>query len=133
MKIVHASGKRKKAVARATLKEGKGKIKINNIPLDLYEPKLARLKLREPLILAGDAVNKLDIDVNVKGGGINSQADASRLAIAKALVEHAKGGKLKEKFLAYDRNLLVADVRRKEVSKPNRHGQARAKVQKSYR
>jgi len=133
MKIVHASGKRKKAVARATLRGGKGKIKINNIPLDLYEPKLARLKLREPLILAGDAVNKLDIEVNVKGGGINSQADASRLAIAKALVDYAKGGKLKEKFLAYDRNLLVADVRRKEVSKPNRHGQARSKVQKSYR
>ena len=133
MKIVHASGKRKKAIARATLKGGKGKIKINNIPLDLYEPRLARLKLREPLILAGDVVNKLDIEVNVKGGGINSQADASRLAIAKALVDYAKGGKLKEKFLAYDRNLLVADVRRKEVSKPNRHGQARAKVQKSYR
>ena len=133
MKIVHASGKRKKAIARATLKGGKGKIKINNTPLDLYEPRLARLKLREPLILAGDVVNKLDIEVNVKGGGINSQADASRLAIAKALVDYAKGGKLKEKFLAYDRNLLVADVRRKEVSKPNRHGQARAKVQKSYR
>ena len=133
MKIVHASGKRKKAVARATLREGKGKIKINNIPLDLYEPKLARLKLREPLILAGDVVNKLDIEVNVQGGGVNSQADASRLAIAKALVDYAKGGKLKEKFLAYDRNLLVADIRRKEVSKPNRHGQARSKVQKSYR
>lgn len=133
MKIVHASGKRKKAIARATLKVGKGKIKINNTPLDLYEPKLARLKLREPLILAGDVVNKLDIEVNVKGGGINGQADASRLAIAKALVDYVKGGKLKEKFLAYDRNLLVADVRRKEVSKPNRHGQARAKVQKSYR
>ena len=133
MKIVHASGKRKRAVARATLREGKGKIKINNIPLDLYEPKLARLKLREPLILAGDVVNKLDIEINVKGGGVNSQADASRLAIAKALVNYAKGGKLKEKFLAYDRNLLVADIRRKEVSKPNRHGQARSKVQKSYR
>jgi len=133
MKIVHASGKRKRAIARATLREGKGKIKINNIPLDLYEPKLARLKLREPLILAGDTVNKLDIEVNVKGGGISSQADASRLAIAKALVDYAKGGKLKEKFLAYDRNLLVADVRRKEVTKPNRHGQARSKTQKSYR
>ena len=133
MKIIHASGKRKRAVARATLREGKGKIKINNIPLDLYEPKLARLKLREPLILAGDVVNKLDIEINVKGGGVNSQADASRLAIAKALVDYARGGKLKEKFLAYDRNLLVADIRRKEVSKPNRHGQARSKVQKSYR
>ena len=133
MKVVHASGKRKRAIARATLKAGKGRVRINKVPLDIYEPKLVRLKLREPLILAGDVVNKLDIEVNVMGGGINSQAEASRLAIAKALVDYTKGSKLKEKFLAYDRNLLVADVRRKEVSKPNRHGQARAKVQKSYR
>ena len=133
MKAVHASGKRKRAVARATLKAGKGRVRINKTPLDLYEPKLVRLKLREPLILAGDVVNKLDIEVNVMGGGINSQAEASRLAVAKALVNYAKGSKLKEKFLAHDRNLLVADVRRKEVSKPNRHGQARSKVQKSYR
>ena len=133
MKAVHASGKRKRAVARATLKAGKGRVRINKTPLDLYEPKLVRLKLREPLILAGDVVNKLDIEVNVMGGGINSQAEASRLAVAKALVNYAKGSKLKEKFLAYDRNLLVADIRRKEVSKPNRHGQARSKVQKSYR
>ena len=133
MKTIHASGKRKRAVARTTLREGKGKVRINKIPLDLYEPKLVRLKLREPLILAGDVVNKLDIEVNVMGGGINSQAEASRLAVAKALVNYTKGSKLKEKFLAYDRNLLVADIRRKEVSKPNRHGQARSKVQKSYR
>jgi len=133
MKVVHATGKRKRAIARATLKAGKGKIRINNIPLDFYEPKLARLKLREALILARDIVNKVDIDINARGGGVNSQAEASRLAIAKVLVEHTKSDKLKEKFLEYDRNLLVADVRRKETSKPNRHGQARAKRQKSYR
>lgn len=133
MKVVYASGKRKRAIARATLRHGKGKIRINKALLDFYEPKLARLKLREPLILAGDVANKVDIDVNVMGGGVNSQAEASRLAIAKVLVEHTKSDKLKEKFLEYDRNLLVADVRRKEAAKPNRHGQARAKVQKSYR
>ncbi|MBL7054434.1 30S ribosomal protein S9 [Candidatus Woesearchaeota archaeon] len=133
MKIIHASGKRKRAIARATLKAGKGMIKVNKAPLDFYEPKIARLKLREPLILAGDIVNKVDIHVNVRGGGVNSQADASRLAIAKVLVEYAKGDKLKEKYLEYDRNLLVADIRRKESSKPNCHGQARAKRQKSYR
>ena len=71
--------------------------------------------------------------MNVFGGGISSQADASRLAIAKGLVEFSKNDKLKEDFLNYDRNLLVADVRRKESAKPNRHGQARAKRQKSYR
>ena len=133
MKVITTSGKRKRAIARATLKPGNGIVKINNKLLDFYVPKLSRLKLREPLIIAHDLANKVDIWVNVLGGGISSQADASRLAIAKALVEYSKSDKLKEQFLNYDRNLLVADVRRKEPSKPNRHGQARAKRQKSYR
>lgn len=133
MKVVIASGKRKRAIARATIKPGKGVVKINNKVLDFYEPRLSRLKIREPLIIAGDFINKVDISINVFGGGVSSQADASRLAIAKGLVEYAKSDKLKEQFLNYDRNLLVADVRRKESSKPNRHGQARAKRQKSYR
>lgn len=133
MKIVTASGKRKRAIARATIRSGNGIVKINNMLLDFYEPKIARLKLREPLIIAGDFINKVNISVNVFGGGMASQADASRLAIAKGLVEFSKSDKLKKQFLDYDRNLLVADVRRKEPAKPNRHGQARAKRQKSYR
>ena len=133
MKVVTSSGKRKSAIARAIIKPGKGIVKINNRLLDFYEPNLSRLKLKEPLLLAADLVNKIDIKVNVMGGGISSQADASRLAIAKALVEYSKSDKLKEQFLNYDRSLLVADIRRKEPSKPNRHGQARAKRQKSYR
>ena len=133
MKTVTASGKRKRAIARATIRAGKGIVKVNNQILDFYEPKLSRLKLREPLIIAGDLMNKVDVSVNVMGGGIASQADASRLAIAKGLAEFSKSDKLKEQFLNYDRNLLVADVRRKEPAKPNRHGQARSKRQKSYR
>ena len=133
MKVVTESGKRKRAIARATIRPGKGIVKINNQILDSYEPKLSRLKVREPLIIAGDLLNKVNISVNVVGGGISSQADASRLAIAKGLVKFSKSDKLKEEFLNYDRNLLVADVRRKEPAKPNRHGQARAKRQKSYR
>lgn len=133
MKPIHTSGKRKSAIARATLKQGNGLVRVNNIPLDFMHPKMSRLKLREPLILAGDAASKVDIDVDVAGGGISSQAEASRLAIAKALLSFAKSDKLKEVFLNYDRNLLVADVRFKETAKPNRHGQARSKVQKSYR
>jgi len=132
-KIINTAGKRKRAVARATLIQGKGIVKINNVPIDLYVPKLYRIRLREPLILAGDLVNNVDIDVNVIGGGMASQADAARLAIAKALVEHSKSDRLKETFLKYDRQLIVADVRRKETSKPNCHGKPRAKVQKSYR
>lgn len=133
MKNIHASGKRKRAIARATLSQGNGLVRVNHIPVDLAEPKLSRLKLREPLILAGDMSNKVNIDVDVFGGGITSQAEAARLAIAKALVEFSKSDKLKDTFLAYDRNMLVADVRRKEPAKPNRHGQARSKIQKSYR
>ena len=133
MKIVHISGKRKRAIARATLKNGKGIIKINNQLLDVLEPKFVRMKIMEPLILAGDLAKKVDININVAGGGIISQAEAVRLAIARALVEYSKSSSLKDSFLKYDRHLLVADTRRKEASKPNRHGQARAKRQKSYR
>ena len=133
MKNIITSGKRKRAIARAVLRQGNGSVRVNNIPIDFIEPKMSRLKLMEPLILAGDAANKINIDINVAGGGISSQAEASRLAIAKALVEYSKSDKLKQTFLEYDRNLLVADVRRKEPAKPNRHGQARAHVQKSYR
>ncbi|MBW2983639.1 30S ribosomal protein S9 [Candidatus Woesearchaeota archaeon] len=131
MKIIHKSGKRKTAIARATLKEGKGIVKINNIVLDEYKPKLSRLKLREPLLLAGVTLSKVDISIDVMGGGINSQAEAARLAAARALVAYDK--KLEKAFLNYDRNFLVADVRRKETHKPNCRGKARAKKQKSYR
>ena len=131
VKIIQTKGKRKRAVARATLKEGKGKVRINGKILDVIEPKLVRMKIREPLLLAGEVAGNVDISVNVFGGGIMSQADACRLAIAKSLVKHTK--KLEKVFLDYDRQLLVADVRRKETSKPNRHGQARSKRQKSYR
>lgn len=133
MKIVHTSGKRKNAVARATLKEGKGNVRINGILLDNYEPKLSRLKVREPLLIAGDMAEKVNISIDVSGGGVSSQAEAARLALAKALAKHSRSDKLEKQFLAYDRTFLVADVRRKETRKPNRHGKARAKVQKSYR
>ena len=130
-KVIHQSGKRKTAVARATLRKGNGKVTINNFDIETYEPEMYRMKIKEPLILAGDTAGKVDIDVNVFGGGFNSQAEASRLAIARALAEHDP--KLEKVFDDYDRHLLVADVRRKEPAKPNRHGQARAKKQKSYR
>ncbi len=130
-KIINVSGKRKKAIARATLQEGTGTIKINNAPLSTMSSEMARLKIQEPLILSQDAHLKLDIDVRVQGGGVISQADAIRLAIAKGLVELYP--KLKKTFLDYDRTLLVADVRQRESRKPNTGGKARQKTQKSYR
>lgn len=133
MKPVHVSGKRKTAVARATAKAGNGKVTINKIPVENITPILSRDRIMEPLILAAAEMKKIDVSVNVNGGGIASQSDASRLAIAKAIVALTKSKKVEQMFLDYDRLLLVADVRRKEVSKPNRQGNARAKRQKSYR
>ena len=130
MKVIHQSGTRKSAVARATIKPDKGKIKVNGLLLDNYSDEMSRLRILEPLVLAGDLIKKVDISVRVNGGGVNGQADAIRLAIARALVEHDK--KLKKVFDDYDRLLLVADVRRKEACKPNM-SKARAKRQKSYR
>ena len=61
MKVVHTSGKRKTAIARGTVREGTGKVRINKVPLELYSPELARLKLTEPLELAGDVADQVDI------------------------------------------------------------------------
>jgi len=130
-KTILESGKRKKAVARVTLKQGKSLITVNGIVLDIYEPKMARLRIQEPLILAGPKAAGLSISVKVAGGGVTGQADATRLGIAKALAQH--DNTLRQVFLDYDRQLLVADVRRRESRKPNNNGKARAKRQKSYR
>tara|TARA_Y100000310_G_scaffold345827_1_gene470697 strand:- start:7452 stop:7850 length:399 start_codon:yes stop_codon:yes gene_type:complete len=132
MKPVHVSGKRKRAIARATLTKGKGMVRINSLALSAYSPKMAQLMIQEPLTLAGDMAKKVDICINVRGGGWHSQADAVRLVVAKALVESSESAALKKTFLDYDRHLLVADTRRTEPSKPN-DSKPRAKRQKSYR
>jgi small subunit ribosomal protein S9 len=132
MKTIQSSGKRKCAIARAVLKPGNGNVLINGSPLATVTPELYRLKIEESLILAGDYAKKYDIAVDVRGGGVNSQAESARLAISRALTQ-AVGDKLKKVYLQYDRQFLVADVRRKEVSKPNCRGKARSKRQKSYR
>ncbi|HID71516.1 MAG TPA: 30S ribosomal protein S9 [Thermoplasmata archaeon] len=131
-KIVTTSGKRKTAIARAVTRAGKGRIRINSIPLEIYQPELARLKIMEPIKIAGDKVNKIDIDVNVKGGGFMGQADAIRTAIAKGIVKYFDDKDLKEFLLKYDRSLLVNDPRRKEPKHQLGRG-ARKKRQKSYR
>ncbi len=132
MKAVHASGKRKRAIARATITPGKGIVRINSLSLEHYQPELTRIKIQEPLILANDLAKKININIVVNGGGSQAQAEASRLAIARGLVEYSKSKELKKTFLDYDRNLLVADTRNKEPCKPN-DSKARAKRQKSYR
>jgi len=133
VKIVYASGKRKRAIARATLRPGHGLVTINGVPLRLIQPEPARLKIMEALQLAGKAADSVDVSVRVKGGGWSAQADVARLAIAKSLVEFSGSEELKNTYLNYDRHLLVADTRRKEPKKPGTHSHARSKRQKSYR
>jgi len=128
--IIHAQGKRKQAIARATLKPGNGKVTVNGLYLHNYGTELLRMRIAEPLTLAGEDAQKVNFEVRVAGGGVNGQADAIRLAMARALVQYDV--KLKKTFDEYDRLLLVADVRRKETRKPN-DSRARAARQKSYR
>ena len=131
-KVVNSSGKRKTAVARATVQKGTGLVRVNRKPVELYQPEIARWKIMEPLTLADKHMDKINIDVDVKGGGFMSQASAVRTAIARGLLEYTGDPSLKIAFLDYDRSLLVSDSRRKESKKPLGRG-ARKKRQKSYR
>jgi small subunit ribosomal protein S9 len=131
-KAVVARGKRKLAIARATVKPGKGKIRVNKVLLDSYNNMYVREIIREPLRYAGPEAGDLDISVTVFGGGSMGQAQAARTAIANALVKYFEGSKLREKFVDVDRSLVVEDIRRVE-SKKYKGPKARARFQKSYR
>jgi len=131
-KIINTSGKRKTAIARASVQKGKGLVRINKKPVELYEPEIAKWKILEPIRLAEKHIDKINIDVDVAGGGFMSQANAVRTAIARGLVEFTADPSLKLAFLDHDRSLLVNDSRRKEAKKPLGRG-ARRKRQKSYR
>jgi len=127
------SGKRKTAIARAVVRPGVGRIRINRTPLEIYEPEIAREKLMEPLIQAGDEVWKqVDMDVKVSGGGYMGQAEASRMAIANALLKWTRSSHLRTVFVEYDRTMVAGDPRQKEPKKFGGPG-ARARDQKSYR
>jgi small subunit ribosomal protein S9 len=132
-KVLVVSGKRKTAIARAVVKPGMGRIRINRTPLEIFEPEIAREKIMEPLIQAGDGIWKqLDIDIKVSGGGYMGQAEAARMAIANALLKWTKSAHLRTIFTEYDRTMVVGDPRRKEPKKFGGPG-ARARDQKSYR
>lgn len=131
-RAVVASGKRKTAVARAVIRRGQGRVRINKVPLEIHQPEMARLKIQEALALAGEKVTKVDIDVNVHGGGIMGQADAIRTAVARGLVSFYEDDDLESLLRNYDRTLIVPDIRRKLPKKPLGRG-ARKMRQKSYR
>ncbi|MDL5361213.1 30S ribosomal protein S9 [Halalkalicoccus sp. NIPERK01] len=130
--VTNTSGKKKTAIARATVQEGEGRVRINSQPVELVEPEIARLKMLEPFRIVDGIRDDVDIDVNVQGGGYNGQADAVRTAIARGLVEFNNDAELRDAYMEFDRSLLVNDVRQSEPKKWGGPG-ARARYQKSYR
>ncbi|MGD6809559.1 MAG: 30S ribosomal protein S9 [Candidatus Bathyarchaeia archaeon] len=132
-KVLVVSGKRKTATARAVVKQGVGKVRINLTPVEIYEPGIAREKIMEPLLQAGgDVWKQVDLDVQTSGGGFMGQAEAARMAVANALLKWTKSSHLRTVFSEYDRTMIVGDSRAKETKKFGGAG-ARAKEQKSYR
>jgi len=132
-KKIVTSGKRKTAIARAVLVKGNGKIEINKKDyktLQIFD----RLKIEEPLRIGEKILGKIKFDVSiaVRGGGDKGQIDAARVALSRAMVKFSNSNELSSAFLNYDRNLLVADVRRKEIYKPG-DSKARKKRQSSKR
>ncbi|AAV45146.1 MULTISPECIES: 30S ribosomal protein S9 [Haloarcula] len=131
--VTNTSGKKKTAVARATVREGEGRVRIDSQPVELVDPELAQLKMLEPFRIAEDDLRgEVDVEVSVEGGGVMGQADAARTAIARGLVDHTNDAELRDAFMEFDRSLLVNDVRQSEPKKWGGPG-ARARYQKSYR
>lgn len=131
-KVLVVSGKRKTSIARAVIKPGKGRVRVNKVPVELIQPTMARDKIMETLLVASDVWKNLDINVTVKGGGFMSQAEAVRMAIARGLVKWTGDEKLLKKFIEYDRSMIVGDPRRTEPKKFGGPGPRRRR-QKSYR
>lgn len=132
-KVIVSSGKRKTAIARVTIKKGKGRVRVNGVPLEILPNELSMVKVNEVFSLAGeDMRNKVDIKANVRGGGVIGQAEAIRTAIARGLIEYFEDMSLKEKFVIYDKTIVSGDPRRTE---PKHFGgrSSRSRFQKSYR
>ena len=137
---------RKTCRALATISKGSGKVRINNIPAELLEPKVAKELVLTPIILVGELRNKVDIYVKVQGGGFMGQAFATAVAISRALSGEGKGGRdpkdhpltktvrdeIRKKIMEFDRHLLSGDPRQAESKKFGGPG-ARRRKQKSYR
>ena len=137
---------RKTCRALATISKGNGKVRINNIPAEILEPKLAKEMVLTPVNILGEIRNRVDINVRVQGGGFMGQAFASAVAISRALTGEGKGGRdpkdhpltksmreeVRRKIMEFDRHLLSGDPRQTESKKFGGPG-ARRRKQKSYR
>jgi small subunit ribosomal protein S9 len=117
-KIIFTVGKRKESVARAKVVQGTGKVTINSKPIEVWGNEFSRMRVMEPLMIAEDLAKKVNIAVKVRSGGLTGQTEAVRMAIARGLLDFSRNKELREKFINYDRNLLVFDFRRNEPHKP---------------
>ena len=132
LKQITISARRKMSVASASIKMGKNGVRINKMHVESISNPYVKSLILEPLKIAGDYANGVEIDVTVRGGGTMSQAQAVRAAIARSLVMHTKDPQLKQAMLSYDRYLLIEDPRQVEPKK-YKGRKARARFQKSYR
>ena len=131
-KIVNTSGKRKTAIARATLRPGNGIVRINSVPLDIYPNEMVRLKIAEPLLLIPNSIEGIDVAIDVHGGGIMGQAEAVRTALARGILKWHNDPQIKDVYISYAVFCLKKKKQQKESKKPHGRG-ARKKFQKSYR
>lgn len=128
METVNAVGRRKAAVARVIVKEGNGVITINKRPLEVYFPSsILQYIVKQPLTTL-DVAEKYDIHVNLDGGGYKGQAEALRLAIARALVKINP----EDKHALRVEGFMTRDPRVVERKKPGRP-KARKRFQFSKR
>ncbi len=126
-------GKRKSAVARASISKGKGKVYVNKSAIDAVMDGYYQQIVMEPMRLVPEISTGVDVSVTVFGGGVMGQAQAARTAVARALLKYSNDdAKVKETFMEQDRFLLKEDVRRVEPKK-YKGPKARARFQKSYR
>jgi len=137
---------RKTAQAHVYITKGIGKVRINNIPLEMIPQETAREVIFAPLEISGDLRSKVDISVRVNGGGFMGQASAAAIAISRALIGWTKSKKeprdhpltktiredLRKRIIEFDKYLISGDARRKEPKKFGGPG-ARRRKQKSYR
>ncbi|MGM0634576.1 MAG: 30S ribosomal protein S9 [Bacteroidota bacterium] len=120
METIHKIGRRKTSVARIYLSEGKGEVKVNGKELkDYFTTGMLVYKVNQPFLLT-DTEGAYDVNVNVVGGGITGQAEATRLAISRALCHIDIDNRLKLK----PEGLLTRDPRMVERKK---YGQKKAR------
>lgn len=112
--------------------QGTGKVRVNNVPVEIFTPTVARQRILTPLVLSGELRDKVDINVRVMGGGFMGQAEAVAMAISRALADWTRGQEIRRKIAEYDVHLLSGDPRQSETKKFGGPGPRRRK-QKSYR